>query len=93
MKVTFILKDFDDSFFEGCPILKMKGLLNMNAFEALEYLEGLSYSNIFVKMKIGVNNTFGERLDFNNIRKIGHPECRFNLSPRRGYKLATFEVL
>jgi hypothetical protein len=89
MKITFILKDFDDTFFDGFGG-SIVGLLNMPDAEKFTKLNNMSVQNQ-VQMKIG-NGSFRDRVDLNSLLR-GSCAYRFKLEPRRGYKLATFDVI
>ena len=86
MKVTFLLKDLYDCFYE--ELLSME-----DSRKKLEYLEELSsHLPSRVKMKVGLCDQFKEKLELGGLKRKGFKECSFKLSPRRGYKLATFII-
>lgn len=89
MKVTFILKALTDVFYEGNGD-SIKGLLRMTDAEKFEYLTKRHQDFPQCSMKVG-SGQFRDKVDLNMaLRKA----CRFSfkLEPRKGYKLATFEV-
>jgi len=88
MNVTFILRDFDDSFFNGFGS-QIKGLLNMSDAEKFKHLNKLVQDGL-VTVKIGTGQ-FNDRVELNSIMR-GDVRFDFSLSPRRGYKLATFSI-
>jgi hypothetical protein len=92
MKVTFILKDFSDDFYNGFGTSELGsvGLLNMTNEEKYKTLENLSFCIKNVKMKIGLDR-FSDRVELNSIQR-GKCNYDFKIEPRRGYKLVTFEV-
>ena len=88
MKITFILKDFTDVFYNGHGD-SIVGLLNMDnaaKFETCRRLAGEKR----VTMKIGTGQ-FRDAVELNAMRRL---PCAidFKIEPRRGYKLATFEL-
>lgn len=78
MKVTFILKNKTESFYE-----KLSSLQNAEVFEWLKY------ASVFPK--IG-NDTFREKLDFNVLFKSGGNFSAPKIEARRGYKLLTIHL-
>jgi hypothetical protein len=89
MKVTCILKDFTDSFYNGFGD-SIPGLLNMADPEKFEKLRIMA-SEKRITMKIG-NGSFNQAVELNQIRCSRHPRYTFKLEPRKGYKLATFDI-
>jgi hypothetical protein len=89
MKVTVILKDFTEQFYNGFGE-SIPGLLNMANPEKFEKLRLMSAEKR-VTMRIG-NGSFRDQVDLNSIRKSQHPQYSFKIEPRKGYKLATFEI-
>ena len=89
MKTTVILKDFSDDFYDGVGE-SIKGLLNMTDEEKFAYLNKLGHQKM-VTVKIG-NGSFRDRADLNGMLRS---PCKytFKLEPRRGYKLATFDIV
>lgn len=88
MKVTFILKNLTDEFFEGTPSGSIVGLMSMSDAEKLKKL--LTHQTDSIKLKIG-NGSFRDRVEFNQILRAPR-SLSFRLEPRRGYRLATFLV-
>jgi len=84
IKVTVIIKDVTDAFFEGMGD-SIIGLLNMTDADKFTHLS--KQSECFT-MKIG-SGSFRDRVELNSMIKGPHA-ITFNLEPRRGYKLATF---
>jgi len=90
MKVTAIIKDVNDSFFNGFGD-SIKGLNNMDDREKFNYLLNLGVSNpSMVTTKVG-SNMFRDRVELNQLRRKEF-KLSYKLENRRGYKLATFEV-
>jgi len=88
MKTTFILKDFSDVFYDGSE--SIVGLLTIPDDEKFKRLTKMANEKR-ISMKIG-NESFRDKVELNQI--LREPDCRytFKLEPRRGYKLATFEI-
>lgn len=91
MKVTFIIKNMTEAFYFGNG-KSIQGLLNQNDEGKLQQLlrEAKGDLKHNITMKIG-RGSFGEQVDLNRILRGQHTSA-FKLEPRRGYKLATFEV-
>lgn len=87
MKVTFILKNLSDSFYNGFG-KSIQGLLNMSDTEKYIYLNKVRH-DLNITLKIGTGQ-FRDVVLLNQIVR-SNPTVTFNLEPRRGYKLATFE--
>ncbi|MCP3024977.1 hypothetical protein [Cupriavidus basilensis] len=88
MKVTFILKGVTDTFYEGRGDA-IVGLLNMSDAEKFAYLNKARHDFGF-SMKIGTGQ-FRDAVELNQILREA-PAFTFTLEPRRGYKLATFQI-
>jgi len=86
MKVTFILKDKAEEFYNGMGGA-FKGLLNMVDKEKFDYLNK-NRGMHGCSMKIG-NGQFREAVELNQMLRT-EPSIMFKLESRRGYKLATF---
>ena len=84
IKVTVIIKDVTDAFFEGMGD-SIIGLLNMTDADKFTHLNKQLER---FPMKIG-NGSFRDKVDLNSMIKGSHT-ITFKLEPRRGYKLATF---
>lgn len=90
MRVTFILRDLSDDFFNGRGD-SMTGLLNMSDDEKFNHLKKLATDHPSLwPMKIG-NGSFRDRVELNQILR-GSPPISFTLSPRKGYKIALFDI-
>ena len=91
MKVTAIIKNVNDAFFQGFGD-SIKGLNNMSDLEKFDYLlnKGVTDPKI-VSTKVG-GGMFKDRVTLNQLRR-GYFELSYKLENRRGYKLATFEVM
>ena len=91
MKVTAIIKNVNDAFFQGFGD-SIKGLNNMSDLEKFNYLlnKGVTDPQI-VSTKVG-GGMFKDRVALNQLRR-GYFELSYKLENRRGYKLATFEVM
>lgn len=90
MKVTAIIKNANDAFFEGFGE-SIKGLNNMNDKEKFDYLLNMGVSNpSIVTTKVG-GGMFKDRVELNQMRRKDFA-LTYKLESRKGYKLATFEV-
>ena len=89
MKVTVILKDFSEQFYNGFgdSIPAFLALSDAEKFEKLRVMVGEKR----VSMKIE-SGQFRDAVELNALRKRPHT-VSFKLEQRRGYKLATFEIL
>ena len=89
MKVTVILKDFTDTFFDGFgeAIVGFNTLDNRAKFDKCKQLA----CEKRVTMKVG-SGQFREAVDLNALLR---KNCKFDfkLEPRRGYRLATFDIV
>lgn len=91
MKVTFTLKDLSDMFYEGHGTT-IVGFNSMEDRDKLTYLMQKSSSMPSnIKMKIGSGSQFKDRVELNQILRTNYSVV-YSLEPRKGYKLATFEV-
>ena len=88
MRVTFILKNLSDAFFDGLGD-GVPGLNNMSDADKLGYLFR-KCRDLQVTHKIG-NGSFRDRVDLNTIMR-SQVQIAYKLEPRKGYKLATFDV-
>lgn len=88
MKVTAIIKNVSDAFFEGFGD-SIKGLNNMSDMEKLDYLLNMPNPSV-VTTKVGAG-AFRDRVELNQLRRKDFA-LTYKLESRRGYKLATFEV-
>lgn len=89
MKVTVILKDFTEQFYSGTESGSIVGLLNLSDADKFSKLKAMSAEKR-VTMKIG-NGQFRDAVELNALLRV---PCNFvfRLEPRKGYKLATFQV-
>jgi len=91
MKVTAIIKNVSDTFFSGFGE-SIQGLDNMTDIEKFNYLMNKGVSNPdMVSTKVG-SGMFKDRVALNQLRR-GYFELTYKLENRRGYKLATFELI
>lgn len=98
MKVTFILKDLTEQFYNGNNApeeskMRIVGLLNIPTNRGkFEHLRSNGLAALNISCKVG-NGSFRDAVDFNQMFRKNNPpiEPSFKLEPRRGYKLATFE--
>jgi hypothetical protein len=88
MKVTVILKDFSEVFFNGNG-QGIVGFLNLSDSEKFEKLKRM-HAEKRVSMKIG-SGQFRDAVELNSMMR---KPCAyaFRLEPRKGYKLAMFEI-
>lgn len=88
MKVTVILRDKTEQFYTGFGE-SIIGLLNMTDAEKFAYLNKRRNDHGF-SMKIGTGQ-FRDSVDLNQMlrRPVSYA---FKLEPRRGYRLAIFEI-
>jgi hypothetical protein len=96
MKITFILKDLSDQFYNGLRSetkeFDIVGLNNLSNEEKLDYLFKTTHEGALkISSKIG-SGSFRDRVEFNQMRRK-EMKISYKLENRRGYKLATFEVL
>lgn len=89
MKITYILKDFTQAFYDGLPpsIVGFNTLSNSDKFRKLEAMRGERR----VTCKVGNCDSFRDKVELNQTLKGPH-SIQFKLEPRKGYKLATFEI-
>ena len=82
MKVTFILKDLSDAFYNGFG--EIVGLMNRTDSDKFEWLSNASAKKeLKITMKIGTSNSFRDRVDLNTLLR---KQCdyKFKLEPRKG---------
>ena len=88
MKITAIIKDFSDDFYNGSGN-SIPAFLGMDNRAKWEKIERLGYQKL-VSVKIG-SGQFRDRVELHQI--LRQPVIiDFKLEPRRGYNLATFEI-
>lgn len=92
MHVTFILKNLSDAFYAGNGG-SLAGLdSRITAAEKFAYLRQTAAAGALqVTMRIG-RGSFRERVELNAMLR-GECQFTFRLDARRGYKLATFEII
>lgn len=87
MKVTFTIKNMTEDF--------LNKLFNMSGNDCYHLLKKYAIGDLKhnIKMKVGSSDAFRDKVELNSILKsnFGH-EINFKIEPRRGYKLATFEI-
>jgi hypothetical protein len=88
MKVTFILKDKSDAFYNGSEFVG-PGLLQQTPPEQFERLKQCAKEGLATR-RIGSCNAFRDQVELNQIIRTGKVPT-FKLEARRGYKLATFQ--
>ena len=92
MKITFTLKDLTDAFYNGMGE-SIVGLLNMPDNEKFIYLmRKAQQRELKISMKIGAGQ-FRDSVELNHLLRKDNLSYSFKLEPRRGYKLATFEIV
>jgi hypothetical protein len=90
MKVTAIIKNVSDAFFDGFGE-SIKGLNNMTDKEKFDYLLNMGVSSpSIVSTKVG-GGMFRDKVELNQLRRKDFA-LSYKLEARKGYKLATFEV-
>jgi hypothetical protein len=90
MKVTAIIKNANDAFFDGFGE-SIIGLNNMSDKEKFDYLLNTGVSNpSMVTTKVG-GGMFRDKVELNQLRRKDF-SLTYKLENRKGYKLATFEV-
>jgi hypothetical protein len=90
MKVTAIIKNANDAFFEGFGE-SIIGLNNMSDKEKFDYLLNTGVRNpSMVTTKVG-GGMFRDKVELNQLRRKDF-SLTYKLENRKGYKLATFEV-
>ena len=90
MKVTFILKDFTDAFFNGTDSGSIVGLLNETDADKFQRLTRMANEKRITR-KIGAGQ-FRDNVELNQIVHKPSVSFAFKLEPRKGYKLATFDI-
>jgi len=91
MKITFILKDLSEAFYEGG--FYSFGLNNLNNLEKWLYLKYLAArKELKITMKVGNSDSFRDKVELNQIIRDKDFNLDYKLEARRGYKLVTFNV-
>lgn len=89
MKVTAILKDFSECFYEGREESGIPAFLHVSPAEQWAIVKRLSAEKR-VSMKINLGQ-FRDAVELNSMmRSPCNITCK--VEPRRGYKLATFDI-
>ncbi len=91
MKVTFILKDLSDIFYNGGGFSKSVGLNNMTNKDKFSYLTSSHAKDLNITSKIG-NGSFRDRVELNQLLRNNSISFDYKIESRRGYKLVTFEI-
>lgn len=85
MQVTFILRNLTDSALDETAAMAPRA--------AFDRLHKWAFGDLrhCVSVKFGTANAFRDRVEANGLLKS---DCRmsFKIEPRRGYKLATFDI-
>lgn len=90
MKITAIIKNVNDAFFDGFGE-SIKGLNNMSDKEKFDYLLNMGVNSpSIVSTKVGAG-AFRDKVELNQLRRKDF-SLTYKLENRKGYKLATFEV-
>lgn len=86
MKVTFIIRNLTEDV--------IGELGEMSAEDRFTKLHRWAFGDLrhCVTVQFGKANAFRDRVEFNTARKQGRKFIASNIEPRRGYKLATFEI-
>lgn len=100
MKVTFILKDLSEAFFKGNDVppdspIYIRGLNNLTDYYKFYHLKGkAARKELQITIKVGNSDSFRDKVELNQIlnKKPEEIKISYKLEPRRGYKLATFEI-
>jgi hypothetical protein len=89
MKITAILKDFTQEFYIGGR--GIHGINNMTDVARFDYFKKMALDKSLT-LKIG-NGSFRDAVDLNHMLKSGATQWSYKLEDRRGYKLATFNIV
>ncbi|MGZ3218446.1 hypothetical protein [Paracoccus sp. T5] len=86
MKATFIIRNLTEDI--------MGELADMHPDDRFAKLHRWAFGDLrhCVSVQFGKANAFRDRVEFNTARKNGAPFKSSSMEPRRGYKLATFEI-
>lgn len=91
MRVTFILRHLTEAFFDGAGEESIQGLNSMSDAEKFAYLNKYRTNGTgAVSMKIG-SGQFRDAVGLNSMLRAP-VAMTYKLEPRKGYKLATFEI-
>ena len=85
MKITFTLRDLSECFYDD-----IKQLSEIDVFKKLN---GYAFGDLinYVSQKIG-NGSFRDKVELNQIMR-DVKTITYKIEPRKGYKLATFEII
>lgn len=85
MKITYTLTDLSDSFYND-----IKQLSEIDVFNKLN---GYAFGDfkMYVSQKIG-NGSFRDKVELNQIMR-NVKSISYKIEPRKGYNLATFEII
>ena len=91
MRVTFILRNLSDAFYDGIPgaITGLNALSDADKFAKLSK-EAKGDLRHCVSMKIATGQ-FRDAVELNQMLR-GPCTFTYKLEPRKGYKLATFDI-
>lgn len=86
MRVTFILKNLTEKAYEEIGA--------MADSERYTFLTKWAFGDMrhCVSVKYGTSNAFRDRVEANGILRGGNAKFQYKIEPRKGYKLATFEI-
>ena len=90
MKVTAIMKDFTDQFYNGTESGSIPSFMLMSDADKWATVKRLCAERR-VTLKIGTGQ-FRDQVELNSMLR-SPCAISFKIEPRRGYKLATFEII
>lgn len=85
MKVTYIIKDKTDFFYD-----KLEAMTPVERYDYLNKNSHGTYAMHGLLQKVGTGQ-FRDRVELNQIMREPHT-IDYKLEPRKGYKLATFQI-
>jgi hypothetical protein len=90
MRCTFILKNLTDAFYEGSESGSIVGLMSLSDKDKWDKLNRMANQQL-TTLRIG-SGQFRDRVELNQMLR---EPCTFSfkLEPRKGYRLATFDIL
>ncbi len=90
MRCTFILKNLTDAFYQGSESGSIVGLMSLSDKDKWDKLNRMANQKL-ATLKIG-SGQFRDRVELNQMLR---EPCLFSfkLEPRKGYRLATFDIL
>ena len=89
MKVTAIMKDFTEQFYNGTESGSIPDFMAMPNAHKWETVKRLAFEKR-VSMKIG-NGQFNDQIELNRMLRNA-VNIDFTIEPRKGYKLVTFNI-